>query len=134
MRAQGGGAEAQLVTGPGELDGMSLAAAVDCEGLMWTRTEALAETTQGGVTEIVAGNKSRYAWSGPDDPEVKAILRAVKGGEVEAGKKEALDKLKEQKAAKAAAKGDAPAKKGKKTPPPADDDDELEEIEDDDDE
>ena len=50
--------QVRLVTGPGELDGMSLAAAVDCEGLMWTRTDALAETTQGGVTEIVAGNKS----------------------------------------------------------------------------
>jgi 23S rRNA (uracil1939-C5)-methyltransferase len=47
--------QVRLVTGPGELDGMSLAAAVDCDGLMWTRTDALAETTQGGVTEIVAG-------------------------------------------------------------------------------
>jgi 23S rRNA (uracil1939-C5)-methyltransferase len=47
--------QARLVTGPGDLDGMSLAAAVDCDGLMWTRTDALAETTQGGVTEIVAG-------------------------------------------------------------------------------
>jgi translation elongation factor EF-1beta len=87
--------------------------------------------------EIVAGNKSRYSWSGPDDPEVKRILKAVTGGEIEAGKKEALDKLKEQKAAKAAAKADAPpAKKGKKkaAPPPDDDDDDLEEIEDDDDE
>jgi 23S rRNA (uracil1939-C5)-methyltransferase len=50
--------QVRLVTGPGDLDGMSLAAAVDCEGLMWTRTDALAETTQGGVTEIVAGSKS----------------------------------------------------------------------------
>ncbi len=47
--------QVRLVTGPGDLDGMSLAAAVDCDGLMWTRTDALAETTQGGVTEIVAG-------------------------------------------------------------------------------
>ncbi len=50
--------QVRLVTGPGELDGTSLASAVDCDGLMWTRTDALAETTQGGVTEIVAGNKS----------------------------------------------------------------------------
>ncbi len=50
--------QVRLVTGPGELDGISLAAAVECEGLMWTRTDALAETTQGGFTEIVAGNKS----------------------------------------------------------------------------
>jgi 23S rRNA (uracil1939-C5)-methyltransferase len=47
--------QVRLVTGPGELDTASLAAAVDCEGLMWTRTDALAETTQGGTTEVVAG-------------------------------------------------------------------------------
>jgi 23S rRNA (uracil1939-C5)-methyltransferase len=50
--------QVRLVTGPGELDGASLAAAVECEGLMWTRTDALAETTQGGVTEIVAGARA----------------------------------------------------------------------------
>ena len=48
--------QVRLVTGPGDLDLTSLAAAVECEGLMWTRTDALAETTRGGVTEIVAGN------------------------------------------------------------------------------
>ena len=37
--------QVRLVTGPGELDTDALAAAIDCEGLMWTRTEALAETT-----------------------------------------------------------------------------------------
>ncbi|MDX6704653.1 MAG: rRNA (uracil1939-C5)-methyltransferase [Solirubrobacteraceae bacterium] len=47
--------QARLVTGPGDLDTASLAAAVDCQGLTWTRTEALAETTLGGVTEIVSG-------------------------------------------------------------------------------
>ena len=47
--------QVRLVTGPGELDTASLAAAVDCEGLHWTRTEALAETTVGGKTEVVAG-------------------------------------------------------------------------------
>jgi 23S rRNA (uracil1939-C5)-methyltransferase len=47
--------QVRLVTGPGELDVRSLADAVDCEGLMWTRTDALAETTTGGVTEVVAG-------------------------------------------------------------------------------
>lgn len=75
--------------------------------------------------EIVAGNKTRYSWSGPDDPEVKLILKAVKGGAIEAGKKEALDKLKADKAKKAAAKGDTPTKgKSKKSAPPADEDDE----------
>jgi 23S rRNA (uracil1939-C5)-methyltransferase len=47
--------QVRLVTGPGEIDKLSLAEAVDCEGLMWTRTDALAETTAGGKTEVVAG-------------------------------------------------------------------------------
>jgi hypothetical protein len=84
--------------------------------------------------EIVAGNKSRYSWSGPNDPEVKAVLKAVGAGEIEAGKKAALDKLKADKAAKAAAKTPAPTKgtKAAKTAPPADDDDEeFEEVDDD---
>ncbi len=50
--------QVRLVTGPGDLDTASLAAAVDCEGLMWTRTDALAETTQGGTTELVAGARA----------------------------------------------------------------------------
>jgi len=75
--------------------------------------------------EIVAGNKSRYVWDGPADPEVKAVLKAVKGGAIEAAKKEALDKLKSDKAQKTAAAGDKP--KGKKkaaAAPEADDEDE----------
>ncbi len=47
--------QVRLVTGPGDLDTVSLAEAIDCEGLMWTQTEALAETTQGGTTKVVAG-------------------------------------------------------------------------------
>ena len=47
--------QVRLVTGPGELDTDGLAAAIDCEGLMWTRTEALAETTQGGETKVIGG-------------------------------------------------------------------------------
>ncbi|MEY2443355.1 MAG: rRNA (uracil1939-C5)-methyltransferase, partial [bacterium] len=38
-----GALQVRIVTGPGDLDTSSLAAAVDCEGLMWTRTDALAE-------------------------------------------------------------------------------------------
>ncbi|MGI8801553.1 MAG: 23S rRNA (uracil(1939)-C(5))-methyltransferase RlmD [Solirubrobacteraceae bacterium] len=45
----------RLVTGPGELDVESLAAAVPCHGLLWTRTDAMAETTARGQTELVAG-------------------------------------------------------------------------------
>jgi hypothetical protein len=54
--------------------------------------------------EIVAGNRTRYDWSGPNDPEVLAIVEAFKGGELEEEKKAKLDKLKADKAAKAAAK------------------------------
>jgi 23S rRNA (uracil1939-C5)-methyltransferase len=50
--------QVRLVTGPGEIDGPSLAAAVDCEGLSWTVTDALAETTQGGETRKLAGNRT----------------------------------------------------------------------------
>lgn len=83
----------------------------------------------GGVErEIIAGNKSRYSWTGADDPEVKAVLKAVKGGAIEAAKKAALDKLKSDKAAKNAAKAstDAKAGKGKAAAPAADDEDEDE--------
>lgn len=86
--------------------------------------------------EIVAGNKSRYSWSGPDHPEVKAVLKAVKKNEIEDAKKEALDKLKADKAAKdaKATKSGKKGKKGKKAPkPPVDDDDDDESDEDDED-
>jgi len=81
--------------------------------------------------EIVAGNKSRYEWSGPNDPEAKAITKAVLAGELEQGKKEALAKLKEQKAAKLAAKAKADKKAGKTKAKAVveDDDDELDDDE-----
>lgn len=69
----------------------------------------------GGVDrEIVAGNKSRYSWSGPKDPEVLTVLKAVKGGAIEAAKTAALDKLKSDKAAKQAAKAKEDARAAKK--------------------
>lgn len=69
--------------------------------------------------EIVAGNRERWTWSGPKDPEVDTILEAYSAGELEADKKEKLDALKERKAAQRAAKKAA---------------EEVEEDEDDDDE
>jgi sugar-specific transcriptional regulator TrmB len=76
--------------------------------------------------EITAGNRTRYDWpKGLKDPEVKAIIKAVTDGELEAGKKEALDKLKADKAAKKAAKDkDAGKGKGKGKKAPIEDDDE----------
>lgn len=88
--------------------------------------------------EIVAGNKSRYNWpDGLKDPEVKAIVKAVTGGELEADKKAKLEELKANKAKKAAAAPKAKKGKGKAKAKPApveDDDDDIEEIEIDDDE
>ena len=63
--------------------------------------------------EITAGNRTRYNWSGIDDPEVQAIIAAFDGGELEADKQAKLQQLKEQKAAKKAA-GEPTGKKGKK--------------------
>lgn len=66
--------------------------------------------------EIIAGNRSRYDWSGPNDPEVKAIVKAFNNGELEADKQEKLAALKARKAEKDAAKKAAgeTGKKGKK--------------------
>jgi 23S rRNA (uracil1939-C5)-methyltransferase len=48
--------QARLVTTPGHLDGEGLAqAAQPLDGLLWTQLDALAETTQGGHTELLAG-------------------------------------------------------------------------------
>lgn len=61
--------------------------------------------------EIVAGNRDRWVWEGPNDPEVDTILDAYEAGELEADKKEKLDALKarktEQRAAKKAAEAEA---------------------------
>jgi hypothetical protein len=54
--------------------------------------------------EIVAGNRARWEWSGPTDPEVLAVLKAFKAGELDADKKEKLDALKARKAEQRAAK------------------------------
>lgn len=87
--------------------------------------------------EVVPGNRSRYDWpDGLKDPEVKAIIKAVTAGELEEGKKAALAKLKEDKAAKKAKEGSSKGKgkKGKGKAAPADDDDVVDvEIEDDED-
>jgi 23S rRNA (uracil1939-C5)-methyltransferase len=47
--------QVRLVTSEGDLDAESLVAAVPATGLLWTRTEQLAETTAGGETDLLAG-------------------------------------------------------------------------------
>lgn len=54
--------------------------------------------------EIVAGNRTRYDWTGPKDPEVIAIVKAYTDGELEADKQEKLAALKAQKQKKDAEK------------------------------
>lgn len=73
--------------------------------------------------EIVAGNRERWVWSGPDHPEVQAIIEAFEAGELDADKKEKLDALKARKAEQRAAKKAAEV-----------DEDEAEEVEEDEDE
>jgi 23S rRNA (uracil1939-C5)-methyltransferase len=49
--------QARLVTSPWELDRESLARAAEpIDGLLWTRLDGVAETTQGGETELLAGS------------------------------------------------------------------------------
>lgn len=98
-----------------------------------TLIRKMARDASGRVTrEITAGNRTRYNWSGLDDPEVKAIIAAYEGGELEADKQAKLQELKERKAAKKAA-GEPTGKKAKKgkgkkaaAPVEAEDDEELE--------
>jgi 23S rRNA (uracil1939-C5)-methyltransferase len=47
--------QVRLITAPGELDRDSLAQAVHADGVLWTSTDALGETTTGGKTELIAG-------------------------------------------------------------------------------
>jgi 23S rRNA (uracil1939-C5)-methyltransferase len=51
--------QVRLVTGPADpdaIDTRSLVEAVDCDGLFWTRSDALAETTAGGETDVLDGS------------------------------------------------------------------------------
>jgi len=47
--------QVRLVTSPGRIDIDSLTAAVACDGLFWTQTPDLGESTQGGDTTLLAG-------------------------------------------------------------------------------
>jgi hypothetical protein len=71
--------------------------------------------------KIIPGNRARYDWAGPEDPEVQAALEAFKSGELEEDKKAKLAELKERKEAQKAAKKAAEAEEA--------DDEELEDDE-----
>jgi 23S rRNA (uracil1939-C5)-methyltransferase len=50
-----GAMQVRLITSPGKLDVDALVAAVDCDGLLWTQTADLGESTTGGETSLLAG-------------------------------------------------------------------------------
>jgi 23S rRNA (uracil1939-C5)-methyltransferase len=47
--------QVRLVTSPGDLPADELIEAVDCDGLLWTQTEGLGESTAGGETTLLSG-------------------------------------------------------------------------------
>lgn len=94
-----------------------------------TQIRKMARDNSGRIDrEITPGNRSRYDWAGPNDPEVRAIIEAFKAGEPEEDKKAKLQELKDKKAAKTAAEGGATPKKRASTKAAA----AVEEVEEDD--
>jgi hypothetical protein len=92
----------------------------------------------GELDREVGADRSRYSFGGPNDKLVKAVVKKVGAGAVEAEKKASLDKLKDRTAAKAEAAGNVtPIKKrgrpAKAKPAQVDeeedfDDDDVEEL------
>lgn len=84
----------------------------------------LRKLTKDGVLQRDADGRQRYNFpKGANDPQVKAIVKAVKGGAAEKAKQERLDGLKEQRAAKKPAAKKARAKKVVEVEEDEDDDD-----------
>jgi antitoxin component of RelBE/YafQ-DinJ toxin-antitoxin module len=68
---------------------------------------------EGALAREVGEDRTRYSFTGPNDPTVKAVIKAVKEGATE--RKSNVDNLKKAREAKAAKKASAPAKAAKKT-------------------
>lgn len=106
---------------------------VDARGLRTLIRKMARDGSNRVDREIVAGNRTRYDWvKGLKDPEVKKIIAAFEGGELEADKQEKLAALKAKKAEKDKAAGKVTGKKtkagGKKSKPAP-----VEEVDDDED-
>lgn len=87
-------------------------------------------TKEGVIARTESEGRARYSFSGPKDPQVKAIVKAVKEGATEKAKQERLDGLKEKRAAaKKPAKSKA-AKAKADVEPEVEDDEDFEDIED----
>lgn len=80
----------------------------------------------GALARVVGETRDRYAFTGPTDPIVKAVVTMIKDGTAKAMKQDGLAKLKEQGEAKKAA---AKAAKAKEPEPEDDEDEEFEEVE-----
>ena len=52
--------QVRLVTSPGQVPVDALIDGVDCDGLFWTQTSGLGESTQGGETSLLAGAPQLY--------------------------------------------------------------------------
>lgn len=87
----------------------------------------LRKLTKDGVLERVESEgRSRYSFTGPKDPQVKAIVDAVKSGAAEKAKQERLDKLKSDRAATKAANPKAKKAKAVASEPEVEEEDDLE--------
>jgi len=88
----------------------------------------LRKLTKDGVLERDSEGRQRYNFpKGAKDPQVVAIVKAVKSGAGEKAKQERLDALKAQRAAsKAAPAKRATRSRAKAAPEPEEDDDDLE--------
>jgi 23S rRNA (uracil1939-C5)-methyltransferase len=52
-----GGLQARLVTSPGDFRAAELASSLPADSVLWTRTEALAETSRDGRSEVLKGSE-----------------------------------------------------------------------------
>lgn len=107
---------------------------VDARGLRTLIRKMARDGSNRVEREIVAGNRTRYDWTGPKDPEVLKIVKAFEGGELEADKQEKLAALKARKAEQGPKDKKVTGKKKKAAVVVEEDDDEDEDLEDDDDE
>ena len=78
---------------------------------------------EGVIERDETTGRARYSFTGPKDPQVKAIVKAVKEGAAEKAKEERLEGLKEKR--KASKPGKKKATKAKPAPEPELDEDEL---------
>ena len=87
----------------------------------------LRKLTKDGVLSRDSEGRQRYNFpKGANDPQVKAIVKAVKGGAAEKAKAERLESLKEQRASKKATPAAKKSRaKAKAAPEPEEDDDDL---------